>query len=97
MGDSPFRPTTVDRHVSLVLGLRRPGTSIASWSRTASGGIPWASRTGVSSARSTRSSPFVPTLRAAGLTDADVARLLVANHRRALTPLSTARAGRAQG
>lgn len=39
---------------------------------------------------------FVPTLRAAGLTDPDVARLLVGNHRRALTPASTARAGRAQ-
>jgi phosphotriesterase-related protein len=80
-------PKTVDRHVALVLALRQAGyvdrvlvSHDAGWYRV---GEP---NGGEFRPFDTLFTAFVPALKAAGLTDADVTRLLVDNPRRALTP-----------
>jgi phosphotriesterase-related protein len=80
-------PKSVDRHVALVLALRKAGhfdrvlvSHDAGWYRV---GEP---NGGEFRPFDTLFTAFVPALKAAGLTDADVARLLVDNPRRALTP-----------
>lgn len=80
-------PKTVDRHVTLVLAMRQAGhldrvlvSHDAGWYRV--GEV----NGGEFRAFDTLFTAFVPALKAAGLADADVQRLLVDNPRRALTP-----------
>jgi phosphotriesterase-related protein len=82
-------PTSVDRHVALVLAMRKAGrlnqvlvSHDAGWYRV---GEP---NGGEFRPFDTLFTTFVPALRAAGLSDADVRQLLVDNPRRALTPRS---------
>ncbi|MEO5820933.1 MAG: phosphotriesterase [Vicinamibacteraceae bacterium] len=80
-------PTSVERHVALVLAMRKAGrldrvlvSHDAGWYRVGEPGG------GAFRAFDTLFTAFVPALKAAGLTDADVRQLLVDNPRRALTP-----------
>jgi phosphotriesterase-related protein len=80
-------PKSVDRHVALVLALRKAGhfdrvlvSHDAGWYHV---GEP---NGGEFRPFDTLFTTFVPALKAAGLTDADVRQLLVDNPRRALTP-----------
>ena len=65
----------------------RPASSIACWCRTTPAGIASASRAAASSARfDTLFTAFVPALKTAGVTEAEIDQLLIDNPRRALTP-----------
>jgi phosphotriesterase-related protein len=80
-------PASVDRHVALVVAMRQAGrldrvlvSHDAGWYHVGDAGG------GEFRAFDTLFTAFVPALRAAGLSEADVRQLLVENPRRALTP-----------
>jgi phosphotriesterase-related protein len=80
-------PTSVERHVALVLAMQKAGwldrvlvSHDAGWYRVGEPGG------GEFRPFDTLFTAFVPALKTAGLSDADVNRLLVENPRRALTP-----------